>query len=118
MASSASENGPEQRRSTRVLLRVSILLAGVDAEHEGWQTRGVTLLVNKHGARVQTEQPLVVGMKLKVIVPATGVEQDARVVWHAKPGTNDYGLELNNPGNLWGITFPPNDWVEEATTRA
>lgn len=70
--------------------------------------------MNKHGARIVSGRALPIGSEVTVVVEATQRSQQARVVWEDQPGRHDYGIELSNPENFWGISFPPEDWEMEA----
>ena len=101
------------RRSTRVLLKVPLVILGTDAEGYSFQSLGETAQVNRHGARIRSAYPLSVGAEIIVIVKDTGRRQLARVVWADDSGQQEYGVELSRPENLWGISFPPSDWLDE-----
>jgi len=103
----------QARRSTRVPMRVPVRLAIQEAGNaktlSAW-----TLVLNKHGARIESKQSLQVGQEVTVTVPATGKSEVGRVVWRdsrANAGGNfEAAVELKEAANLWGIDFPPSDW--------
>jgi hypothetical protein len=113
MQNLAPPDPSNRRRSTRVLVRIPLKLTGSDGNGNSFEMSAETLMVNKHGARVRTPLPLTLGMELVVAVPASGRSQAAHVVWQHEDGLNQYGLALTSPENLWGITFPPEDWEAE-----
>jgi hypothetical protein len=110
MANAVPPDPLGHRRSTRVLVKIPLRLRGLEADGESFETSAETLLVNKHGARVYSQRALRLGTEVAVTVQGTERWQLARVVWEDQPGENIYGIELNCPQNLWGISFPPEDW--------
>src|SRR4051812_33983322 len=96
----------EQRRSTRVPLEVSI---EVDGKTGTLPFRGVTVIVNLHGALIQTVKPLEIGSTIYVRL-LNGEEASARVVRQIPSNALTYGIELTEPKNIWGIALPPEDW--------
>jgi len=102
-----------RRRSTRVLLKVPLMLRGLDINGESYTARAETIMVSRHGARLSIDRELVKGSDVSVTVPKTGRTQKARVVlaWENSPGVHECAIELASPENLWGVIFPPNDWI-------
>src|SRR5689334_7111655 len=96
---------PDRRRSTRVLVRIALVISGADASGHPFQTSAETLLVNKHGARIRSSFRLKIGSEIDVVVEPTQKRERARVVWQGKEGSLHYGIELLNPGNFWAISF-------------
>lgn len=98
----------QHRRSTRVPLEVSI---EVDGQTGSLPFKGVTIVVNLHGALIRTLRPLEVGstVYLRLI---SGEEGTARVI-HSIPSNGlTYGIELIEPRNIWGVALPPSDWKD------
>ena len=101
----------ESRRSTRVPLKVEIKVEGGG---ETLTCEGETIVVNLHGALISTATVLRVGLRLSIYVVLTSKQAAARVVY-ADPGHPlHFGIELDQPQNIWGVSLPPEDW-EEAT---
>jgi len=105
---------PNQRRSTRVEAVVPVFISGRDAAGQSFrdETRAVT--VNLHGARIQTHRELMVGMQVTVESPRTGSVVKAICVEtnECTPGDDVrcVSVQLEKPGNIWGIDNPPADW--------
>lgn len=97
----------ESRRSTRVPLDVSI---GVDGEVG--TVKGVTVVVNLHGALIRTVKPLQPGSHIQLTVYLTGKSATARVVYVAPDNPLSAGIELDKPQNIWGVSLVPEDWEE------
>jgi len=113
---SAPTPGAGQRRSSRVIIAVPIIVAGEDSSGP-FTASGETLVVNRQGARIKTGQRLVHGMEVEVTVPSRNLSQKARVVFVDEAHEGEYAVELSTPGNLWGVHFPPIDW-EGADSQA
>ena len=97
----------EHRRSTRVPLEISI---EVDGNPGTLPFRGVTVIVNLHGALIRTVRPLEVGSTIYLRL-LNGEEASAKVVHRIPSNALTYGIELTQPRNIWGIS-PPADWQE------
>lgn len=97
-----------RRRSARVLFSVRIVISGTNPETGVcFEAPGNTLVVNKHGALIQTIEGLSQGMQIIVTVPSVKQSAQARVVWANSTAEGRYGIELESPCNLWGVQFPP-----------
>jgi hypothetical protein len=116
----AINNTPElKRRSTRVVQAVPLTVSGVDALGRPFTERTSTLIVNCHGCRYQSKHYVLKNMWVTLEVPNPEQGQEprmarARVMWIQRPRTVrelfQVGVEMEIPGNLWGIAFPPPDW--------
>ena len=117
----AANTDPEasKRRTTRIVQAVPLTVAGVDALGRPFQERTSTLIINCHGCRYQSKHYVLKNMwvTLEIPHPETGREPRsvrARVSWIQRPRTVrelfQVGVELEVPGNVWGIAFPPEDW--------
>jgi PilZ domain len=96
----------DTRRSTRVPLEVSI---EVDGQAGTLPFKGVTLIVNLHGALIRTVRPLEIGSTIYLRL-LNGEEAAAKVVHHVPSNALTYGIELRDPKNIWGVALPPSDW--------
>jgi hypothetical protein len=105
------------RRSTRVSISIPIVISGVDAEGNSFSESVHTQIVNKHGGKIATAHPLTMGTEVLIENRAMGVVAKARVVWlgeiHVTGDLHPVGLELLEAQNIWGMTFPPDDWRAE-----
>lgn len=105
-----SQGIQEHRRSTRVPLEVSI---EVEGEPDTPPLKGITAVVNLHGALIRTREPLTAGARIRVTVYLTGKSAPARVVWVAQDDSFKCGIELLEPQNIWGMSLPPSDWESD-----
>src|SRR6195256_5810185 len=108
-----------KRRSTRIVQAVPLVVTGVDALGRPFVERTSSLIVNCHGCRYQSKHYVLKNMWVKLEIPHPESGQAPRVVrgrvaWIQRPRTVrqlfQVALELETPGNVWGIAFPPEDW--------
>ncbi len=131
MASEGAVNtGSElrKRRSTRIVQAVPLQVTGVDALGRPFAERTSTLIINCHGCRYQSKHYVLKNMWVNLEVPHPEQGHPPRrvrgkVSWIQRPRTVrqlfQVALELEQPGNAWGIAFPPDDWFvfpEESAT--
>ena len=100
----------ESGRSTRVRLKVAIEAHGLS---EPLTCEGETIVVNLHGALILTAVTLRVGMKISIHVHLTDKLATAEVVYVDPDQPRHCGIKLEKPQNIWGLSFPPDDWHEE-----
>jgi hypothetical protein len=108
-----------KRRSTRIVQAVPLVVTGVDALGRPFVERTSSLIINCHGCRYQSKHYVLKNMwvTLEIPHPESGVAPRSvrgRVAWIQRPRTVrqlfQVALELEIPGNVWGIAFPPEDW--------
>jgi hypothetical protein len=112
-----------KRRSTRIVQAVPLQVTGVDALGRPFLERTSSLILNCHGCRYQSKHYVLKNMWVKLEVPNAKEGEAPRVVrgrvaWIQRPRTVrqlfQVALELEAPGNVWGIAFPPEDWFAQA----
>jgi hypothetical protein len=112
-----------KRRSTRIVQAVPLQVTGVDALGRPFVERTSSLILNCHGCRYQSKHYVLKNMWVKLEVPHPEADQPPRMVrgrvaWIQRPRTVrqlfQVALELEAPGNVWGIAFPPEDWFAVA----
>ena len=108
-----------KRRSTRIVQAVPLNVTGVDALGRPFTERTSTLIINCHGCRYQSKHYVLKNMWVNLEVPSPEPGRGPRrvrgkVSWIQRPRTVrqlfQVALELEVPGNAWGIAFPPEDW--------
>lgn len=113
------ETESQKRRTTRIVQAVPITVTGVDALGRPFQERTSSLIINCHGCRYQSKHYVLKNMWVTFEVPHNEPGREprtvrARVTWIQRPRTVrelfQIGVELEVPGNIWGIAFPPSDW--------
>src|SRR5690349_5211587 len=90
--------GSPPRRSTRIATDVVL-----DIKTEQFAYGAQTITVNLHGALITTSARLPAGTSLTVYVHATGKAARARIVFASTDDPPQYGIELEQPANIWGI---------------
>src|SRR5438309_7698093 len=109
-----------KRRSTRIVQAVPLLVTGVDALGRPFVERTSSLIINCHGCRYQSKHYVLKNMWVTMEIPHPEAGQPprtvrGRVAWIQRPRTVrqlfQVALELEVPGNVWGIAFPPEDWI-------
>ncbi len=98
---------------------VPLNVTGVDALGRPFTERTSTLIINCHGCRYQSKHYVLKNMWVSLEVPSPEPGHPPRrvrgkVAWIQRPRTVrqlfQVALELETPGNAWGIAFPPEDW--------
>ncbi len=105
------------RRSTRLPLEIPVLVTSLDASHPA-SAHGNTTLVNAHGCGLIVPRELAHGIQVRLEIVSAKRHTTARVAevvpLGGDPETWLVGLELEVPGNFWGIEYAPSDWkIEE-----
>lgn len=101
------------RRSTRIPMRIPVRVGVKQSDGTFDTLNGWTVVLNKHGAKIECARPFELGNILLVTVgnSRSGL---GNVVWtdqkKNKNGNFEFGVELREAQNLWGVDFPPNDW--------
>lgn len=133
-SSLALHSGRGARRSTRVNRAIPVVIAGVDSFRGPYQEEVSTIAVSCHGCRYESKYEVLpeasVILQLNPKTPnAKPISTRGRVKWTKRPesgGLFQTAIELEQPGNIWGIDVPPSDWlpfiaqrpVDSDTTKA
>ncbi len=103
----------QKRRSDRLMLTVPLRVLGMDAGGDKFKAEGRTLVLNRHGAKIQLSQKLVTGSTVRIVNLSNRREADFRVVGPTAPPTekgSEWGVEYVRPNeDIWGIRFPPSE---------
>jgi hypothetical protein len=97
-----------KRRSARVQLKIPLAIEVGDES----VLEAETVTVSKHGAKIRImgfRGKLSCGERMRVVNRGVQQSQKARVVWQDKRAEPHYGIELDDPGNFWGVYFPSKD---------
>jgi len=110
-------NDKARRRSKRVKLAVPIVMSGKDNRGTEFHETTRTEIINKHGARIATNQDLALGGVVTIENRSLGLAAKATVVGIGKRRSPDapveIGVQLIKADNVWGVIFPPEDWEAE-----
>jgi hypothetical protein len=101
------------RRSTRVFMRVRVVVSGKNADHRRFRETCETIVINAHGGLLYLNQPVKIGGMVVLANPFTQEEQECRVVYlgDAADKGQRIGLEFLTPApHFWGVDFVPADW--------
>jgi hypothetical protein len=115
---SASPKQHAIRRSTRLPLEVPVLVTSLDPSFE-FSQECTTTLVNAHGCGLVVQQSLPRDLPVRLEIVLSKRHTTARVAdvvpLGGTPETWLLGMELDVPGNFWGIEYAPSDWKIEET---
>lgn len=104
---------PEARRGTRISRKIPLTIASLDPG-DLFSEPGVTLLINPQGCAARFGRPLEVGTVVRLDGLPAKHTVTAQVVNCIPLGEYEkfwiLGLVLDEPGNVWGIESPPEDW--------
>lgn len=110
------------RRSTRLPLEVPVHVTSLSCDFP-FSEPCHTTLVNAHGCGLISPRAIAVGIQVRIEIVSAGRQTRARVAevvpLGGQPETWLVGLELEVPGNFWGIEYAPSDWrIEEVQEGA
>ena len=102
-----------QRRSTRIRWETPVTLTSVDPA-QTFSVQAQTLVVNPQGCGVRSPREIAAGTAVRLQGLPEGGSVSASVVNCISLGTEEklwlLGLALDEPGNVWGVQAPPEDW--------
>jgi len=114
MPPSSRGNNDTQRRSQRVMLKVSVVVLAHDADNKLVSEKTRTVTVNAHGASVMLGLKVSIGQVLMLRNSGTREEVSCRVVYLSphQSEKREVGVDFMKscPG-FWRISFPPPDWT-------
>ena len=99
-----------RRRSSRIVLRIPLLMNTADSSLATQWEPVETLIVSKHGALVRAQQDFPVGATLDIRVRNKDLCAQARVVWTSATRTAqgmELAFEIIDDDGFWDIKFPP-----------
>lgn len=120
-----NSTGEDARRSTRIERSIPLIVFGQNRLGEPFVERTVSTSLNLHGCRYPSRHDYGVGSwvtmqvvgldvepkppSMRAIVKSVHVSQSSREL-------QQVGVELEIPGNVWGIVVPPQDWLSAGQT--
>jgi PilZ domain-containing protein len=110
------------RRSTRLPLEIPVRVTSLDSA-QPFSEQCNTTLVNAHGCGLIAPCEFGQGIPVRLEIVSAQRHTTARVAevvpLGGDPETWLVGLELDIPGNFWGIEYAPSDWkIEELAAPA
>ena len=118
-----SSAGEDARRSTRIERSVPLIVFGQNRLGEPFVERTVSTSLNLHGCRYPSRHDYgvgswvtlqVVGLEVEPKPPAVRARVRSVHTSQSLRELQQVGVELENPGNVWGIVTPPQDWMKVA----
>ena len=106
-------NFDKVRRSTRVFMRVRVVVAGKNSDSRRFRSACETIVISAHGCLMYLDQPLKLDGMLVLANPFTQEEQECRIVFlgDATDKGQRVGVEFLTPApHFWGVDFVPADW--------
>jgi len=106
-----------QRRSQRVMVRVSVIVLAEGADKKSISEETRTVTVNAHGAMILLGLKVSIGQLLTLRNSRTGEEVVCRVVYVSphESEKRQVGVDFMNPcPRFWRISFPPPDWTTQS----
>jgi hypothetical protein len=101
------------RRSTRLRVEIPVTVTSLDRKHP-FSAQCVALVVSPQGCGVRASQALPLETPVLLNDLPGGGSASARVATCLPLGSDGkyflIGVALYNPGNVWGIANPPEDW--------
>ncbi len=117
-SSLAVHSGSKTRRSTRVKRAIQLAVEGVDSFRGPYHEEVSTLTLNAHGCLYESNHEVL--SNAFVVLQLNGkdskpISARGHVKWTQRPvqtgGLHLTAIELDAPGNIWGIDSPPGDWL-------
>jgi PilZ domain-containing protein len=109
-----------RRRSSRMILRIPLVINSVENAAEGKWEQVETVVLSQHGGLIRTRQTYRAGMTIDVRRRDEDRSARARVVWVSSaftPQGLDLGFEILDYPGFWGIKFPPDHRPRKAENR-
>jgi len=109
-------NKTQARGGTRIPCEIPVKLTSLDLDHPFSEPCHV-VLVNLRGCAGRFGRPVEVGMAVRIDGLPAMSSVTARVVNCISLGQHEklwlLGLALDEPGNVWSIHTPPEDWERQ-----
>jgi hypothetical protein len=109
------------RRSTRVRVQIPVTVTSMDRRNPFSATCDA-LVVSAQGCGLRASQALPLETPILLSNLPSGASASARVASCLPLGHDGkqflIGVSLYNPGNIWGIADPPQDWDSDSSAAA
>ncbi|MGC1371500.1 MAG: hypothetical protein WA824_05130 [Candidatus Sulfotelmatobacter sp.] len=109
------------RRCTRLRVEIPLTVTSLDRLHP-FVAECTALVVSPQGAGLEAPQALPIGTPVILNGLPGGASASARIASCVPLGKDEkrflIGTSLYNPGNVWGVTQPPEDWECAAAASA
>jgi len=101
------------RRSPRAMVKIPVVIKGIDKHGYEFEEETETYVVSKYGARVSSVHEVEADDILQLRLRNSQDWSDFRVVWIGNEGDDTLGgvgIEFMHATNFFGIRFPVEDW--------
>ena len=102
------------RRSPRAMVKIPVVIKGVDRHGYSFEEETETFVVSKFGARVFTVHELAEDAVLELRLKSSAEWSQFSVVWLGRKEDDSLGhigVELLQATHFFGVTFPGEDWT-------
>jgi len=102
------------RRSPRAMVKIPVIIKGIDKHGYEFEEETETFIVSKFGARVFTVHELTEDAVLELRLKSSGEWSQFRVVWLGRQeddSLGQIGIEFIQTTNFFGVIFPVEDWT-------
>jgi len=102
------------RRSPRAMVKIPVIIKGVDKHGYEFEEETETFVVSKFGARVFTVHELDDDAVLELRLKSSEEWSQFRVVWLGRQQDDSLGhigIELIQATKFFGVIFPGEDWT-------
>jgi hypothetical protein len=114
-------NYSRDRRSSRIFMRVRVVVAGKNHNGRRFREACETIVINAHGGLVYSSEELDMGALLTITNPFTQEEQECRTVYLGDDTGKGQrvGIEFLTPSpHFWGVEFAQPDWSPQPAQPA
>ena len=102
------------RRSPRAMVKIPIVIKGVDVHGYEFEEETETFVVSKFGARIFSVHELAEDAILELRLKSSDEWSRFRVVWlgrQEEDSLGHVGVEFIQTTNFFGVNFPVEDWT-------
>ena len=102
------------RRSPRAMVKIPVIIKGVDKHGYEFEEETETFVVSKFGARVFTVHELAEDAVLELRLKSSDEWSQFRIVWLGRQEDDSLGhigVEFIQTSNFFGVVFPGEDWT-------
>ncbi len=102
------------RRSPRAMVKIPVVLRGIDKHGYEFEEETETFVVSKFGARVFTVHELAEDTVLELRLKSSNEWSQFRIAWLGRQEDDSLGhigLEFIHTTDFFGVAFPVEDWT-------
>ena len=111
---SSDVKGYVLRRSPRAMVRIPVVIKGIDRNGYEFEEATETYVVSKYGARIFSVHELQEDAVLQLRLRSSERWSEFRIVWIGKEQENSLGhvgIEFIQTTDFFGVVFPGEDWT-------